>query len=76
MARASRRRRAYREQVVGDSTAYRLVHAEADFLPALIIDRYDDCFAVQALDQGMDRALPEIVAALQEQFSAARDCGA
>jgi 23S rRNA (cytosine1962-C5)-methyltransferase len=58
----------YREQVVGDSTAYRLVHAEADFLPALIIDRYADCFAVQALDQGMDRALPEITAALQEQF--------
>ena len=42
----------FREQVVTDSTAYRLVHAEADFLPALIIDRYGRCFAVQALDQG------------------------
>ncbi|HVW10999.1 MAG TPA: class I SAM-dependent rRNA methyltransferase [Bryobacteraceae bacterium] len=51
------------------TTAYRLVHAEADFLPALIIDRYADCFTVQALNQGMDRALPEIVAALQAQFS-------
>ena len=59
----------YRQKVVGDSTAYRLVHAEADFLPALIIDRYADCFVVQALDQGMDRALPEIIAALEEQFS-------
>ncbi|MES1260546.1 MAG: class I SAM-dependent rRNA methyltransferase, partial [Acidobacteriota bacterium] len=36
---------AFREQVVDDSTAYRLVHAEADFLPALIVDRYHDCFA-------------------------------
>ena len=27
-----------------------------------------DCFAVQALDQSMDRALPEIAAALEEQF--------
>ncbi len=59
----------FRSKVVADSTAYRLVHAEADFLPALIIDRYDDCFAVQALDQGMDRAMPEIVAALEHQFS-------
>ena len=59
----------FREQVVTDSTAYRLVHAEADFLPALIVDRYDDCFAVQTLDQGMDRATPEIVAALEAQFS-------
>ena len=59
----------YREMVVNDSTAYRVVHAEADFLPALIIDRYADCFAVQALNQSMDRALPEIVAALQQQFT-------
>jgi 23S rRNA (cytosine1962-C5)-methyltransferase len=59
----------YREQVVSDSTAYRMVHAEADFLPGLIIDRYSDCIAVQALDQSMDRALPAITAALQEQFS-------
>ena len=59
----------FREQVVTDSTAYRLVHAEADFLPALIVDRYDDCFTVQALDQAMDRSTPEIVAALDAQFS-------
>jgi 23S rRNA (cytosine1962-C5)-methyltransferase len=59
----------FREEVVTDSTAYRLVHAEADFLPALIIDRYGDALAVQALDQGMDRAMPEIIAALAAQFS-------
>jgi 23S rRNA (cytosine1962-C5)-methyltransferase len=58
----------FREKVVTDSTAYRLVHAEADFLPALIIDRYANSFTIQALDQGMDRALPEVVAALQALF--------
>ena len=58
----------FREQVVTDSDAYRLVHAEADRLPALIIDRYGDAFSVQALDQGMDKALPEIIAALENQF--------
>lgn len=61
----------FREKIVTDSTAYRLVHAEADGLPALIIDRYGDSFAVQALNQGMDRLMPEIVAALEAQFSPA-----
>jgi 23S rRNA (cytosine1962-C5)-methyltransferase len=60
---------AFRERIVTDSDAYRLVHAEADFLPALIIDRYADCFSVQALNQAMDRNMPEIVAALEQQFS-------
>jgi len=59
----------FREKIVRDSTAYRLVHAEADFLPALIIDRYADAFTIQTLDQGMDRMIPEIVAALEAQFS-------
>lgn len=59
----------HREQVVVDTDAYRLVHAEADFLPALIIDRYADCFTVQTLNQGMDRALPQITDALQAQFA-------
>src|SRR5271170_5379130 len=52
----------FREQVVTDSDAYRLVHAEADFLPALIVDRYGDSFVIQTLDQAMDRATPEIIA--------------
>jgi 23S rRNA (cytosine1962-C5)-methyltransferase len=59
----------FREKVVTDSTAYRLVHAEADALPGLIIDRYGDCFAVQMLDQGMDKSAGEIVAALSARFS-------
>jgi len=59
----------FREKVVTDSTAYRLVHAEADFLPALIVDRYGDSFTIQALDQGMEHSTPEIVAALTSQFS-------
>ena len=59
----------FRELVVTDTDAYRLVYAEADFLPALIIDRYDDTFAIQTLNQSMDRATPEIVAALEAQFA-------
>ena len=58
-----------RDLVVSNTDAYRLVHAEGDFLPGLIIDRYADCFTVQALDQGMDRALPKITEALERLYS-------
>jgi 23S rRNA (cytosine1962-C5)-methyltransferase len=47
-----------------DATAYRLVHAEADLLPSLIVDRYGDHLVVQALSQGMDRLLPDLTAML------------
>jgi len=49
-----------------DATAYRLVHGEADLLPSLIVDRYGDYLVVQALSQGMDRLLPELVPILVE----------
>ena len=42
---------------------YRLVHAEADGLPGLVIDRYGDALAVQANTAGMDRLLPELLEA-------------
>ncbi len=56
----------HRRRVVSGTDAYRLVHAEGDLLPALIVDRYGDYLVVQTLDQGMDRAQAEIVAALTE----------
>ncbi len=59
----------YRQRFVKNSSAYRLVHAEGDLLPGLIVDRYGDWLAVQLLDQGMDRLRPEIVAALVELLS-------
>jgi 23S rRNA (cytosine1962-C5)-methyltransferase len=59
----------YRRGVVRDSDAYRLVHAEADLLPALIVDRYGDYLVVQTLDQGMDRAKDAIVAGLVRLLS-------
>jgi len=56
----------FRESLQLDATAYRLVHGEADRLPSLIVDRYGDYMVLQALSQGIDRRLPEIVAALTE----------
>ena len=59
----------YREQIVEGARAYRLVAGEGDLLPSLIIDRYNDCFVVQTLSQGMERLKPDIVETLQEQFA-------
>lgn len=43
---------------------HRLVHAEADGLPGLVVDRYGDVAVVQANTAGMDRLLPEIMEGL------------
>ena len=59
----------YRLRVVFGSDAYRLIHAEGDLLPGLIVDRYADWLVVQLLDQGMDRLTNEIVETLQAQLS-------
>ena len=46
--------------------AYRLVHAEADGLPGLIVDRYSDHLVVQFLVLGMDQRKEEIADLLIE----------
>jgi 23S rRNA (cytosine1962-C5)-methyltransferase len=48
-----------------DKPYYRLIHAEADGLPGLIIDRFGAVLAVQANAAGMDRLLPHVLDALQ-----------
>ena len=47
-----------------DTPHYRLVHAEADGLPGLVVDRYGDVVAMQANTAGMAAATPLIQAAL------------
>ncbi len=48
------------------TTAYRLVHAESDYAPGLIVDRYGDWLGVQFLTLGTDHRRDEIVGALVE----------
>jgi 23S rRNA (cytosine1962-C5)-methyltransferase len=56
----------YRQRIVSDSDAYRVVFGEADLLPGLTIDRYADCVVLQTLDQGMDAAKDDIAACIGE----------
>jgi len=46
----------------------RLVFGEADLLPQLIIDKFNDHFVIQTLALGIDRWKPAIVAALNQLF--------
>ena len=45
---------AYRERFVRDTNAYRVIFSEGDFLPGLIVDRYNDILSLQVLTQAMD----------------------
>ncbi len=49
-----------------DGPFHRLVHAEADRLPGLVIDRYRDVAVLAANTAGMDRLTPLIVRALRD----------
>jgi 23S rRNA (cytosine1962-C5)-methyltransferase len=64
-----RRAAAYRETVVENTDAYRLVHGEADLLPSIVIDRYGDYLVVQTLSQGSERQKDSLVEILAELFS-------
>jgi len=45
---------AYRKRFVQNSNAYRVIFSEGDFLPGLIVDRYNDVLSFQVLTQAMD----------------------
>jgi 23S rRNA (cytosine1962-C5)-methyltransferase len=45
----------FREQIVRDTDSYRAIFSEADLLPGLILDKYNDVLTMQALTQAFDR---------------------
>ncbi len=61
---------AYRDWVVCDTDAFRVVFSEADFLPGLIVDRYGDVLSLQVLTQAMDAdpIRQTVVSQLLQQF--------
>jgi 23S rRNA (cytosine1962-C5)-methyltransferase len=59
---------AYRQKM-GYTENCRLIFGEADGLPALIIDKFNDYFVIQTLALGMDMWKPAIVDALNSVFS-------
>lgn len=58
----------YRKKI-GYTENCRLIFGEADEMPALIIDKFNDYFVLQTLSYGMDSFKPAIVKALNKIFS-------
>ena len=56
----------YRQRVVDDTNACRLIYGEADLLPGLIVDKFADVLVIQVLSLGIDMRKDLIVAALKE----------
>ncbi len=57
-----------RKQLFPESESYRLVNGESDFLPGLVIDKYNEYLSIQTLSCGMDRRLTEICDVLESML--------
>ena len=53
---------------------YRLIHAEADGLPGVIVDRFGEALVVQVNSAGMDRLMPVLLEALEAELLPKPSC--
>jgi len=60
-ARRLAQARDHRRRVVADADAFRLIYAEADGFPGLVVDSYAGHLALQSLHPGMERRLAELL---------------
>ncbi len=56
----------YRKAVIDTSSCCRVVFGEADFLPGLTVDRYEDVLVFECLSLGMDRIKDIVLMGLVE----------
>ncbi|MBI1807673.1 MAG: class I SAM-dependent rRNA methyltransferase [Ignavibacteria bacterium] len=54
-----------RQKLFPSSETCRLVHGESDFLPGLIVDKYNDYLSIQTFSYGMDKRLTLICDVLE-----------
>jgi 23S rRNA (cytosine1962-C5)-methyltransferase len=53
-----------------DRESFRLCFSESDFMPGLIIDKYNSTFVIQAYSAGMELRINDIVSILQKNYDA------
>jgi 23S rRNA (cytosine1962-C5)-methyltransferase len=60
----------FRREIARDTDSYRVIFSEADLLPGLIVDKYNNVLSMQALTQAFDREdLRQVISeALVEHF--------
>lgn len=59
---------AYRKEVI-DTKSCRVIFGEADFLPGIVIDKFEDVLVVESLCLGIDRFKMTIINALKETLA-------
>jgi 23S rRNA (cytosine1962-C5)-methyltransferase len=52
-----------------EANAWRVVHAEGDGLPSLVIDKYDNWIVAQLLSAGLETARGDIIAGIKEAIN-------
>ena len=57
---------ARRDRLDPPATAYRVVHAEGDGLPSLIVDRYGEHVVAQLLSAGLEAVRADVLGAIEE----------
>lgn len=60
----------FRLKYLKDRDAYRFVNSESDFLPGLIIDKFNNSFSIQIYSFGMENYITDIVEILKEDYDA------
>jgi len=60
----------FRKNVYPNRDSFRMVFSESDFMPGLIIDKYNDTYVLQINSAGMEKNIQVIIEILQNEFSA------
>lgn len=58
-----------RQRLLPNASSCRLIHSEADFLPGVIVDKYEDILVIQILANGMEKRKDWLYSALKEVFN-------
>jgi 23S rRNA (cytosine1962-C5)-methyltransferase len=59
-----------RKEFYPSRNSYRLVFSESDFMPGLIIDKYNDTYVLQVYSYGMDKNIDSAIAVLKNELGA------
>lgn len=59
-----------RKELYPNRNSYRLVYSEGDFLPGLVIDKYNDTYVMQVHSFGMDKNIGDVVDILKNELGA------
>jgi 23S rRNA (cytosine1962-C5)-methyltransferase len=60
----------FRNGYLRNNSSFRLVNGESDYLPGLVIDKFENNFSIQTFSAGMETNLENIVSLLVELFDA------